>query len=128
MSQPEYISIEQSKLYHLGRKRDLAELLGLSLPELNALTSDANVKEWVKKTEGKKDRTIEEPLPPLGKILSSLYSILSRVETPDWLLSGKKGVKPKDNAEVHRYSPYMISTGYCGFLSKHKTGVCLSGV
>jgi RNA-directed DNA polymerase len=110
MSPPiEYLSIEKSKLYRLGRKRDLAEILGVTPADLRKLTADDNYEEWTKKQKGKKDRVIEEPLLPLGTALSNLQAVLSRVETPSYLMSGKKRVKPRDNAEMHRFSAYMVN-------------------
>jgi hypothetical protein len=108
MQQPKYIPVQKSKLYHLGRKKDFAALLELSLPELRSLTSDANFKEWTRK-QGGKNRIIEEPLPSLASALSKLHAIISFVETPSWLLSGKKRVKPRDNAEAHCHNGYMIT-------------------
>ena len=109
MQPPKYIPILKSKLYRLGRKKDFAAVLGLSLPELKTLTLDKNFKEWSKTQKGKKDRIIEEPLPPLALALSKLHAIISLVETPSWLLSGKKRVKPRDNAEAHCHNGHMIT-------------------
>lgn len=105
----EYIPIEKSKLYRIGRRKDLAKLLGLQLSELKALSTDNNYKEWTKKQKGKKDRLIEEPLPRLGEVLARLHIILAKVETPSYLMSGKKRIKPRDNAEIHRNNKYMIN-------------------
>ncbi len=110
MSQPpKYIPIDKSKLYRLGRKRDLADLLGISLADLKKVATDKNYEEWVKKQEGKKDRLIEEPLPLLAATLSRLHCILAQVETPSYLMSGKKKIKPRDNAEIHRLNGNMIN-------------------
>lgn len=103
------IPLESSKLYRIGTRQDLADILGISLTELKALRSDDNYKEWTKKEKGKKDRLIEEPLPFLSSVLSRLQAILSKIETPDYLLSGKSGVKPQDNAERHRHHDYMVN-------------------
>jgi RNA-directed DNA polymerase len=102
------IPLESSKLYRIGTKQDLADLLRISLTDLKALGSDNNYKEWTKKETGKK-RLIEEPLPFLSSVLSRLQAILSKIETPDYLLSGKSGIKPQDNAERHRHHDYMVN-------------------
>lgn len=107
--QVKYVPVNKSKLYRLGKKKDLAALLGVTLHELEQLTDDSNYKEWTKKGAGKKDRLIEEPLPFLSTVLSRLHQILSKVETPSYLLSGKRGIKPRDNAEAHRYNGFMIN-------------------
>lgn len=107
--------IERSSLYRLGRKKDLSRLLGVSLTDLKKLASDENYKEWSKKQTGKKDRVIEQPLPPLEVVLGRLHMLLSRIETPPWLLSGKKGVKPSDNARYHLKNGHMINVDIEGF-------------
>jgi len=119
MSQPNYIAIKESKLYRIGRKKDLATLLGLSLPELKRLTSDSNFKEWTKKQKNK-SRQIEEPVGQLDSVLSRLHSVLKKVETPDWLMSGKKKIKPRDNAEMHKQNAYMITVDIEGFYQSTK--------
>lgn len=115
------LKIEQSWLYRLGRKRDLASLLNLAPSELKALTTDENFKEWTKKGEnGGKDRLIEQPHPPLKAALSTLHSILRSVETPPWLMSGKKKIKPRDNAEAHRQNGYMVTVDIAKFYQSTK--------
>ena len=47
------IPLESSKLYRIGTKKDLADILCISLTELKALRSDDNYKEWTKKEKGK---------------------------------------------------------------------------
>lgn len=114
------LPIAQSKLYRLGRKKDLAALFRLSLPELKKLTSDNNFKEWTKNQKGKKGRIIEEPLPALAAVLSELHVILSAVHTPSWLMSGKKGVKPQDNAEAHCQNGHMVNVDIASFYQSTK--------
>lgn len=117
---PEYVSIEKSELFGLTRRRDLSNLLGISPSDLAALGSDENYKEWTKKAEGKKDRVIEEPLPPLANALGRLQGILCQVETPDYLMSGKKCIKPRDNAEIHQFGKYMINVDIEQFFQSTK--------
>jgi RNA-directed DNA polymerase len=107
MSRHKNLKIEKSWLFRIGTKRDLASHLDLPLSQLKALTSDENYREWPKKEKGKKDRIIEQPLPHLKATLSKLHSILRDVETPVWLMSGKRRVKPRDNAEAHRWNGFM---------------------
>lgn len=116
----EYVSIEKSKLYRIGRKRDLAKLLSIETSELIGLAHDTNYKEWSKKQPGKKDRTIEEPLPLLAKTLSELQSVLSKVETPPYLMSGKKRIKPRDNAEIHQFGKYVTNVDIERFFQSTK--------
>ena len=110
MSLPRSLKIEQSFLYRIGTKRKLATLLNLTISELKLLATDNNYNEWVKKGKnGTKDRLIEQPNPDLKAALSRLHLILRDVETPPWLMSGKRKIKPRDNAEVHRFNSYMIT-------------------
>jgi len=98
-------SIEKSSLFRCGRKRDLAELLKLTLPELKSLTKDdQNFREWFTK-----DRLIEQPHLKLSNTLKHLHKIIQRVETPSYLLSGKRGIKPSDNALMHCENQYMVN-------------------
>lgn len=113
---PRLISKEESRLYRLGRKRDVAERLGLSLLELKALTTDTNFREW----KSKKGRLIEEPLPALASTLSRLHLLLNKIDMPAYLLSGKKGIKPRDNADMHRLNNYMITVDIEGFYRSTK--------
>ena len=119
MPPPKYISINQSKLHRIGRKKDLASLLGLTLSELKKLTSDNNYREWPK-VEKNKTRIIEEPIRELGLALSRLHGILKQVKTPSWLVSGKRKIKPSDNAEAHKQSAYMITVDIEGFYQSTK--------
>ena len=81
MQQPDkLIQVNQSKLYRIGRKADLANVLGLTAQELKALTKDENFKEWTKKSKGKKDRLIEEPKPRLRYVLAN-WNVKSKVGT-----------------------------------------------
>ena len=121
MPQIKTLKIEQSWLYRIGRKRDLAAYLDLTPTELKALTADENFKEWIKKGEnGGKDRLIEQPYPPLKAALSKLHIILRSVETPSWLMSGKRKIKPRDNAEAHRQNGYMVTVDIAKFYQSTK--------
>lgn len=104
-----YLPVIKSELYRVGTRRDLAALLGVTLAELKELSNDENYKEWTKKAAGKKDRLIEEPVLKLSNLLSRLHALLSKVETPEYLMSGKKKIKPRDNAEIHSQNQYMIN-------------------
>lgn len=115
-----YLPITKSELYRLGRRRDLATVLGEDLQVIEKITSGENYKEWTKKTDGKKDRLIEEPLPILSGVLSRLHQILSKVETPDYLMSGKKKIKPRDNAETHSNNSYMVNVDIESFYQSTK--------
>jgi len=108
-----YIPLEKSPLYRIGRKRDLAALLSVTLPELRSFTKDSNFREWVK--DGEKPRTIEEALPRLAVVLGRLHKHLAKIETPAWLMSGKKKVRPQDNAIKHLANQHMVTVDLAAF-------------
>ncbi|MBW7910256.1 MAG: RNA-directed DNA polymerase [Alphaproteobacteria bacterium] len=114
------LTIEQSWFYRLGRKRDLAALLNLSLSELKALTNDKNFEPWEKTFPDGKKRLIEEPQPQLKKALTEVQKILSHIQTPPWLMSGKKKIQPRDNAIAHIKNAYMISVDIAKFYQNSK--------
>lgn len=120
MPRADYIAITSSPLYRLGTKRDLATLLGVELSELNQLVSDELYEEWTKKAAGKKDRIIEQPKRELAAVLARLQSVLSRVETPPWLMSGKKRTTPQDNAAIHAANSYAITVDIAQFYQSTK--------
>lgn len=120
MPQPKYLKIEQSSLYRLGRKKDLANLFGLGVDDLISLSHDENYNEWPKKQVGKKDRIIEEPNKKLAQVLKSLHYILQKIETPSWLLSGMRGIKPSDNAEFHKINRFMVNVDIEAFFQSTK--------
>lgn len=109
--------ITQSPLYKLSNKKKLAELLRVSLDQLIDIV-DNNVKYykvWEKETPGKKNRTVEAPKPVLKIIQRRICRLLSRIETPNWLMSGKKGVSYADNAKFHLENNYFLCTDISSF-------------
>lgn len=103
-------------LYRIGTKRDLAKLLGISLPQLKRFLPDDNFKEWTTKD----GRLIEEAHPPLAAVLSKLHKIISKIETPPYLFSGKKGIKARNNAELHYANGYMVNVDISRFYQSTK--------
>lgn len=81
----------------------------MEISKLKTLSEDFNYKEWFKKEKGKKDRLIEEPLPELSAVLSKLHCVLRKVETPEYLFSGKRFTSAHHNAEYHKEKKYMIT-------------------
>lgn len=113
-------AIENSSFYRLGRKKDLAELLGLPIGEIVRLSSDENYKEWEKRAKGKKPRLIEEPLPRLDKLQRRVHELIKRVVTPDWLRSGKAGSKATENALAHAGGAYVVNVDIEAFFQSTK--------
>lgn len=46
MKQFKILTIDQSAFYRLGKKKDLADLIGISVPTMKRLASDSNYREW----------------------------------------------------------------------------------
>jgi len=109
MPQYKTIPTEKSEYYRLGTKKDLAKLLGFSIPELRGLSKDDNYRPWPKIGQNGKTRIIEEPLPNLARLQQRTHRLLRKVETPTWLMSGKRGIRPQDNAMAHVDGIYVIN-------------------
>ena len=120
MKPPKYLPIERSALYRLGTKRDIARLLGVSVPVMKRLAADSNYREWLQKQKNGKLRTIEEPLPELARVQKRLHNELRKVETPRWLMSGKRGIRPQDNALAHCGIVYVVNVDIEAFFQSTK--------
>lgn len=114
------LPIERSEFYRLGTKKDLATLLGFSVPQLRNLSKDDNYRPWPKNGENGKIRVIEEPLPELAQLQKRAHRLLRKVETPTWLMSGKRGVRPQDNAMTHAQGIYIINIDIESFFQSTK--------
>ncbi len=53
-------------------------------------------------------------------VLSKLHNILSEIQTPDYLLSGKKRIKPRQNADLHATNNFMINVDIAKFYQSTK--------
>lgn len=99
----------QSPLYKLKNKRRLEKILGLEKYELNKL------KFWNKYKSGKipKDdgdfREINIPNFKLKKVQKKLQILLSKIQRPEWLISGEKNKCYINNAQYHIKSKYVIT-------------------
>ena len=118
--QPNLVPINKSPLYRIGKKADLARILQTTPSELRALQKGENYKEWRKREPGRKDRLIEEPLPRLAAIQQRLHSVIRRIETPPWLMSGRLGVSAIDNALLHHAEAWVINVDIDSFFQSTK--------
>lgn len=105
---------EKSPFYKLSNKRRLCELLNTSLGDVNKLLTKDNYKIYYKYTQGKK-RQICEPKKQLKYIQKRIQRFLSRIETPEYLFSGKKGLCYVDNAKHHKNSKFIVDIDICSF-------------
>ena len=95
--------LNQSPLYRLRRRKDLADLLRLSLPQLESL-ANATAPQYrcFGKVVGKKTRWIEWPRKPLQRAQKRLSRLLDRIEAPDYIHSGFRGRSYVTNAQQHK--------------------------
>lgn len=107
-------------MYRLGTKRDLAGLLNVSVPAMRRLAAALNYTEWHQKQKNGKLRLIEEPLPDLAKVQKRLHDKLRKIETPSWLMSGKRGVRPQDNVLAHCSIVFVINVDIEAFFQSTK--------
>ncbi|MCY4592683.1 MAG: reverse transcriptase family protein [Alphaproteobacteria bacterium] len=98
----------------------MAKLLGFSISQLKNLSKDDNYRPWTKIGKNGKSRIIEEPLPDLARLQQRAYKLLRKVETPIWLMSGKRGIKPQDNAIAHADGAYIINVDIQSFFQSTK--------
>lgn len=97
--------LDQSRLYKLRSRSRLAGILGISLGELNRLsTSDALYTEFnIEKKDGG-TRHVENPRRPLKVVQAKIARMLGRVAPPDFLFCPVKGRCYITNAAAHRDS------------------------
>ena len=95
--------IESSPFFRLKSKKKLSTLLGVSSREISAIIKmlDKDITCYYSVFPIDKKRQAEAPIGKLKRIHSRIKSLLSRTQTPSWLISGKKGKSIKDNALPH---------------------------
>ncbi|MDF3606703.1 reverse transcriptase family protein [Paracoccus sp. DMF-8] len=90
---------DQSALYKISSPQMLADRLLISMEDLEGLLHDPDpYKRWIDKKTG---RAIQEPRPRLACIHRRIALLLSRIATPDYLHSARKGRSYITNASVH---------------------------
>jgi hypothetical protein len=100
---PNVYPLNQSPFFQLHSRKKLAELLNVSLPELEYLASagSAEYRLWEKKFPNGKKRWIEWPKKRLSRVVVKINRFLCRIEFPAYLHSGIKGRSYLTNASVH---------------------------
>lgn len=98
----ERYALEDSPWAQKLSQRDLAELLGYTKTQLEALIRDKD--KWVgRRTEmiGSKLRNLAVPKGKLRAVHERLKFHLNKIKQPDYLFSPRKGRAQRDNAEHH---------------------------
>jgi hypothetical protein len=98
--------LNQSRLYRLRRRKALAELLEISLKDLEALANASPpeymcFKKEIRKNGKKKSRWIEQPKKNLKMVQKKLMRLLSRIQPPEYIQSAFRGRSYVTNARVH---------------------------
>lgn len=96
--------LNQSPLFKLKSKKKLLEIIGLSKKQADKLMLDSAYKEF----ENDAGRTIQEPIAQLKAVHKRIGSLLSRVELPPYLHSGRKKHSTLTNAESHRQATELL--------------------
>ena len=94
--------IERSPLYKLRNKRKLAILLHLPENYFKTLHTYKYSEFFEDKPDGTK-RRINNPEDKLKKIQKRILKLLDRIQKPEWVISGRKGLSYVDNAKMHQY-------------------------
>lgn len=95
--------LDQCPLFKLASRKRLAQkIFNIELPRLEKLAGngDANYRVF-SVAQGSKSRQVETPKPILERIHRRLFTLLERLEKPDYLHSGVKGRSYITNARVH---------------------------
>jgi hypothetical protein len=99
--------LEKSPLYKMRNRRKLANLLGVSVRYLNQFHEKEYYKYSEPKPNGDGERTYTVPLNELKRVQKRVCVLLSRIETPDWVMAGKKKCSYITNAEWHMNNVYI---------------------
>ena len=98
--------LNQSPLYKLHSRKKLAELLEVSLQELEDMVANADslynrFEKTIIKSGKIKKRFIEHPKPKLRRLQRRLVRLLDRIQPPDYLHSAFRGRSYISNALQH---------------------------
>jgi len=94
--------LEKSPLYGLSNKRKLESMIGLDKYSLNKISRHITYNNFTISKKDGGERPVTAPNPYLKRIQRSAYNLMSRIERPDWLISGSKGKCYIDNAKYHQ--------------------------
>lgn len=96
--------LNQSPFFKLKSRKKLLDILGLSKAQANKLMLDSAYKEF-KNDAG---RTIQEPIAQLKAVHRRIGFLLSRIELPPYLHSGRKKHSTLTNANAHRQATELL--------------------
>ena len=102
-----HYSLEKSPLYKLRNRRKLAEYLKVDKSYFNRAHNYKYNVFSRPKPNGDGERKFTVPPEELKNIQKQICRLLNRIETPDWVISGKKGSSYISNAEVHLNNKFV---------------------
>jgi hypothetical protein len=109
-------SLNQSPFYKLKTKRKLIELLDISMAELSVSKKDTeNYKVFDQVGASGKSRTIQHPKDQQTVIHNRIANLLTRIELPVYLHSGRKKHSHITNANQHLGSKRVLTTDIKSF-------------
>ncbi|NNG42413.1 RNA-directed DNA polymerase [Pseudoalteromonas sp. NEC-BIFX-2020_002] len=109
-------SINQSPFFKLKTKKKLIELLGLASSELSIAKKDiGNYVVFEQMGNNGKSRTIQHPKDKQNEIHNRIANLLTRIELPAYLHSGRKKHSHITNATQHLGSKKVLTTDIKSF-------------
>jgi len=114
--------LEKSPLYRIRNRRKLAELLNLPKDYFAHSHEQVYTKFSKQKPNGDGVRKFTVPQGELKVIQKRLCSLLSRIETPDWVMSGKKHRSYITNAQRHVDSSFVKTMDISRFYDSAQRG------
>ena len=113
---PRRYDLTQSPLYKVTTKKKLSGLLRLDSPgELTKLIRLENPYRKFESLKKGKRRPVQVPSRELLPTHNRIFTLLSRIELPDYLHSGIKGRSYISNAKAHRGTPKTFTTDIAKF-------------
>lgn len=107
--------LNQSPLYKLQSKKKLAPLLNVDKSVLRKIEKIITYHTFSQEKADGDERIITAPDEQLKKIQRKVLTLLSRIESPEWVISGKKGKSYIDNATYHIESQYVLTMDIAKF-------------
>ena len=109
-------TLDQSPFYKLTTKRKLMALLGVNMPELLLSKKDlGNYAVFEQIGDNGKARTIQHPIDKQNEIHNRIANLLTRIELPEYLHSGRKKHSHITNARKHLGSKKVLTTDIKSF-------------
>jgi len=109
MKETKRYPLEDSPLYNLRRKSKLAVLLNTSVQALEAIDPKTHYYAFQLPKPDGSSRHVSAPNEGLKKIQKRLLSLLKRIDTPDWLISGTRKKCYIDNARFHSGANHVLT-------------------